>query len=68
MREPRDRAEQLHLDSFEPDVERLMRIPAWERAKLMDAAGLDLAQREYLEIQVRARIRAATRRRYGRRS
>jgi hypothetical protein len=62
------RAEQLQLAGCEPDVERLARLPAWERAKIMAAAGLDLAQREYLELQVRARIRAEAKRRYRRRA
>ena len=53
-----NRADQLQLTGFEPDIERLVSLPAWERAELYALAQLDLGQREFLEIQVRARIRA----------
>jgi hypothetical protein len=62
-----NRAEQLQLDGFEPDLERLANLTAPERAKVYALANLGLAEREFVELRVRARIRAAVRRRYGRR-
>jgi hypothetical protein len=60
-------AEQRQLDGFEPDLARLVKLTSPERAELYALANLDLAEREYLEVQVRARIRAAVRRQYRRR-
>ena len=42
----------------EPDVGRLTRLPAWERAKLYDLANLGLGERSMIEAEVRARIAA----------
>jgi hypothetical protein len=58
------RAEQLQLAGCEPDLERLVTLTAPERAQVYALAELDLAQREYLELQVRAHIRAEAKRRY----
>jgi hypothetical protein len=57
------RADQLQLAGCEPDIERLVNLTAPERAQVYSLAELDLAQREYLELRVRARIRAEARRR-----
>jgi hypothetical protein len=65
---PGSRVEQLQLAGCEPDLDRLVRLTAPERAELYALAGLDLAQREFLEVQVRARICAAAKRRYRRRT
>jgi hypothetical protein len=64
------RAEQLQLDGCEPDLERLVKLAAPQRAELYAPANLDLGQREFLEIQVRTRIRADVRRQHrgGRRA
>ena len=62
------RAEQLQLAGCEPDLERLANLTAPERAQVNALAQVDLAQRESLELQVRARIRAEARRRYRERA
>jgi hypothetical protein len=53
---------QLRLPRFEPEMERLVRLPAWERAKLYELAELDLGERQMVELGVRARIAAEYRR------
>ena len=53
---------QERLPHFEPDIRRLTRLPAWERAKLYEIAGIGFADRSMLEAKVRARIAAE----YGR--
>jgi hypothetical protein len=40
----------------EPDVRRLVKLTAPERAKVYDAANLGLAERSMIEAEVRARI------------
>jgi hypothetical protein len=40
----------------DPDVERLMELPAWERAKVYELAHIDLGERSMVEAEVRARI------------
>jgi hypothetical protein len=49
---------QERLPHFEPDMERLVKLPAWERAKLYEIAGIGFAERSMLEAEVRARIAA----------
>jgi len=41
---------------YEPDVLRLIGLPAWERAKVYAAANLGLGERSMIEGEVRARI------------
>jgi hypothetical protein len=65
---PNPRAEELQLDGFEPDLERLMERTAPERAAIYELAGLGLAERERIEVEVRTRIRAEARCRYRRRA
>jgi hypothetical protein len=47
----------------EPDIERLIKLPAWERAKVYEIAGLGLGDRSLIELEVRVRIAAQHRRR-----
>ena len=56
-------AVQPHLPGFEPELDRLMKLPAWERAKFYDAANWGLGQRSMIEAEVRARIAREFRRR-----
>jgi hypothetical protein len=58
---------QLPFAGFEPDLERLAKLSAPERAQLYAAMGLDLGERQQVEVVVRARIAAAYRRELGRR-
>jgi hypothetical protein len=53
---PNARSGQDSLPHFEPDTQRLMRLPAWERAKLYEIAGIGFAERSMIEAEVRARI------------
>jgi hypothetical protein len=55
-------AVQLRFERFEPDIERLVKLPAWERAKLYDLANLGLSERSMIEAEVRARIAGEFRR------
>jgi hypothetical protein len=49
-------ASPLTLRRFGGDLERLARLPAWERAKIYALADLDLGMRSMIESEVRARI------------
>ncbi len=40
----------------EEEVERLAKLPAWERAKVYDIAGIGLMERSQIETEIRARI------------
>ena len=51
---PRD--DQLRITDFEPDMKRLAKLTAPERAKVYSLAGLDPFEREAVEAEVRARI------------
>ena len=45
---------QPRLPRFEPDIARLLRLPAWERAKVYDLANLGFGERSMIEAEVRA--------------
>ena len=60
----RNRLDPADLDHA--DLERLAKLPAWERAQLYDLADLDLGMRSLVELEVRTRIRAAFEREHGR--
>ena len=47
----------------EPDMAKLVKLPAWERAKVYDAANLGLAERSIVEAEDRARMAREYRRR-----
>jgi hypothetical protein len=53
---------QPRLPRFEPDMARLVRLSAWQRAEVYELANLSLAERSMIEVEVRARIAAAFRR------
>lgn len=55
--------EQLPLLLKEPEMQRLLKLPAWERAKVYEIAGLGLGERSLIELEVRTRIAAQHRRR-----
>ena len=44
------------LRRFESDLNRLVKLPAWERAKVYELANLGLAERSEIEGIVRAQI------------
>jgi hypothetical protein len=44
------------FERFEPEMNRLVKLPVWERAKLYEVAGISLAERSMFETEVRARI------------
>jgi hypothetical protein len=44
------------FERFEPDMARLVKLPAWGRAAVYSAANLSLAERSMFEAEVRARI------------
>jgi hypothetical protein len=48
------------------DLERLAGLPAWERARTYEALGLGFADRQLIELAVRALIRADYEREHGR--
>jgi len=54
-----------HADLDRGDLERLSRLPAWERASVYAAFDLDLAERQMIELAVRALIRASYQREHG---
>lgn len=56
MTKPNVRRSQDSLPQFEPDMERLVRLPAWDRARLYEIAGIGFAERSMLEVEVRTRI------------
>jgi hypothetical protein len=60
MTKPNARSGQAQdsLPHFEPETERLVGLPAWQRAKLYEIAGIGFAERSMLEAEVRARIAA----------
>ena len=47
---------------FQSHAKRLMRLPAWERAKVYELAGIGLGEWDMIEAEVRARIAAEFRR------
>jgi hypothetical protein len=51
------RSPQLRLPRFEAEeMDRLVKLAAWERAKLYELAGIGFAERSMIEAEVRARI------------
>jgi hypothetical protein len=58
--------DQLRLPRFEPGIERLVKLPAWQRAQVYELAGLDLGERSLIELEVRTRIAREFKRQHGR--
>jgi len=55
------------LDLDQADLERLAKLPAWERARTYEALGLGFGDRQLIELAVRTLIKAEFQRQHHRR-